>query len=89
MSSAAPALGDRRGELGDVVAVGEVERRDRRAAAGGVDRFLDRFERRRGARGEDDVRAGRGQRFGGRGADAAAGAGDERELAGEAASCRS
>ncbi len=33
------------------------------------------------ARGEDDMRAGRGQRFGGGGADAAAGAGDERELA--------
>ena len=32
---------------------------------------------------EDDVRAGRGERFGGGGADAAAGAGDERELAGE------
>ena len=45
--------------------------------------LLDRLERPRGARGEDDMRAGRAQRFGGRGADPAAGAGDKRELARE------
>ena len=78
---AAPALGDRLGELRDIVAVVEVHRRDRRAAAGGVDPLLDLLERRRAAGGQDDVRAGRGQRLGGGGADAAAGAGDERELA--------
>ena len=32
---------------------------------------------------EDDVRAGRGERFGGGGADAAAGAGDERKAPGK------
>ncbi len=65
------------------VAVGEVERRDGRAAAGVVDALLDLFERARGAGDQDDVGAGGGERFGGRGADAAAGAGDERELARE------
>ena len=39
------------------------------------------FERLGGAGGEDDVGAGRGERFGGRRANAAAGAGDKRELA--------
>ena len=50
-------------------------------AACGVDPLLDLLERRGAAGGQDDVGAGRGQRFGGGGADAAAGAGDERELA--------
>ena len=45
-----------------------------------VDALLDRLERLGGAGGEDDVRPGRGQRFGGRRADPAAGAGDKREL---------
>ena len=76
-------------ELADAVAVGEVERRDRRGAAGRVDALLDLLERRGGAGDEDDVRAGRGERLGGRRADAAAGAGDERELAGKVASNRS
>ena len=80
MSSAPQRSADRLGQLGDGVAVGEVERRDRRAAAGVVDPLLDRFQRRRGARDEDDMRAGGGERLGGRGADPAAGAGDEREL---------
>ena len=44
-------------------------------------RVLDRFEPGRGARGQDDVRALGGERFGGRGADAPAGARDERQLA--------
>ena len=43
------------------------------------------LERAGGAGHQDDVGAGRGERFGGRGADAAAGAGDERKLAGEEA----
>ena len=78
-----PALGDRRRELADRFAVGEVERRDGRAAAGVVDALLDLLERAGGAGDQDDMGAGRGERFGGRRADAAAGAGDERELAGE------
>ena len=41
----------------------------------------DRFELLRGARGEDDVRARLGERQRGRGADAAARAGDDRDLA--------
>ena len=45
-----------------------------------VDRILDLLEPAGGARGEDDMRAGRGQRLGGGGADAAARAGDEGEL---------
>ena len=36
-----------------------------------------------GARGQHDMRAARGQRLGGGGADAAAGAGDERDLVGK------
>ena len=70
-------------EPGDECRFGQVQRRDRRRAAGLVDALLDRFERAGGAGGEDDVRARRGQRLGGRGADAAARAGDERELAGK------
>ena len=78
-----PALGDGRRQLGDRFAVGEVERGDGRGAAGGVDAVVDRFERAGGAGDQDDMRAGGGQRFGGRRADPAAGAGDERQLAGE------
>ena len=61
-------------------AVGEVERGDGRAAAGGVNPLLDLLQRGGGAGDEDDMRAGRGKRFGGRRADAAAGAGDKRQL---------
>ena len=78
-----PPLGDRARELADALAFGEVERRDRRAAAGVVDPLLDLLERRGGAGDEDHVRAGRGKRFRGRRANAAAGAGDQRELAGK------
>ena len=40
----------------------EVHRRDGRVAAGGVNALLDLLERVRGARGQDDVRAGGGER---------------------------
>jgi hypothetical protein len=76
-------LGDCTGELADRRAVGEVERRDRRASAGGVDAVLDFLQRLGGAGDEDDVRALSGERFGGGGPDAAACAGDKRKLAGE------
>jgi hypothetical protein len=50
MSSCFPAFGDRAGQPGDAVAVGEVERRDRRAAAGVVNAVLEFFEPPRCAR---------------------------------------
>ena len=62
------------------VAVGEVHRSDRGIAAGVVDALLDRFQCRRAARDEQDMRAFGGKRLGDRGADPAAGAGDEGEL---------
>ena len=80
---AVPALADAVGQLRDRGPVDEVDRRDGRAAAGGVNAFFDLFERLGGAGDEDDMGAGFGERFGGGGTDAAAGAGDERQLAGE------
>ena len=76
-------------ELADGFAVGEVERGDGRATAGRVDSLLDLLQRGGGPGDEDDVRAGRGKRFGGGRADAAAGAGDERELVRQVFSNRS
>ena len=48
-----------------------------------VNAFLDLLERGRGSCYQDNVGAALGESFGGRRADAAAGAGDERELARE------
>src|SRR3546814_2038138 len=50
-------------------------------AAGCVDAVLEFLEPARGARGDHDMRAARGQRFGDRFADAAARPSDERNLA--------
>src|SRR3546814_4646410 len=73
-----PALAERDREARDAVVLREIERRDRRAAPGGEDRFFDLFEIARGARGDDDVCALCRKRPGGGRADPAAGAGDER-----------
>ena len=78
-----PAGRQRRDQPGDSVGLGQIDRGDRGAAAGFEDCVLDRFELLRVARGQDDMRALRRQRQGGRRADAAARAGDQRELAGE------
>ena len=83
MSSASQRSATAAASLAIEFAVGEVERGDGRAAAGFVDAVLDRFERARRSGDEDDMGAGGAERFGGRRADAAAGAGDERELSGE------
>ena len=61
--------------------LGQVERRDRRRPASCVDAVLDGLEIGRGPRGKDDMGAVAGQRLGGRGADPAARAGHQRELA--------
>jgi hypothetical protein len=48
-----------------------------------MDFLLDLLQRLRGTGNEDDVRARAAKGFGGRGANAAAGAGDKRKLAGK------
>ena len=53
-----PALADRLRQLGDGVAVGEVERGDGGVAAGVVDALLDLFQRLGGAGDEEDMSAG-------------------------------
>jgi len=75
-----PASRDGDCELADPVRLGEVERGDRRGAAGRVDSLLDLFQIFGGAGGEDDMRAAGGQRLRDRGADPPAGAGDEGEF---------
>src|SRR3546814_1636340 len=79
LRSLLPALAERDREARDAVVLREIERRDRRAAPGGEDRFFDLFEIARGARGDDDVCALCRKRPGGGRADPAAGAGDERK----------
>ena len=78
-----PALGHGGGEPGDGLALGDVERRDGGAPAGIVDVLLDILQRLGGSRDEYDMGAGRGDRFGSGGANAATGACDKRQLAGE------
>ncbi len=78
-----PALDYRRAQLADGLAVGEVERGDRRASSGRVDPVLHFLERLRRPGDEDDVRTLARQSFGGRGPDAAACSSHKRELAGE------
>ena len=75
----APALEQRRPELIDLVALAEIELQQRRLAAARADLVVELLERADGARGDDDVGAvlGEGERDGP--ADAARGAGDERE----------
>src|SRR3546814_12044767 len=78
-----PALAERDREARDAVVLREIERRDRRAAPGGEDRFFDLVEIARGARGDDEVCALCSQRTGGARAEHAAGAGAERHTPGK------
>ena len=71
------------GEAVDARIISYIERHQRRRRAGGAHRIVKFFERTLGAPGGDDVRAGPGQRDGQRAADAARGAGDERDVIGE------
>ena len=77
------ALGERRAEPRDPLEVLEVERHQRRGATGSADRVVKLFETADGAGDRDHMRARARQRERGRVADAARGAGDERDLAGE------
>src|SRR5580704_3801811 len=74
-----------RGELVDLDKIPEVERHQGSAAAGGADLVVDLFETARGARRQHQMRAFTREARGDRGADAARRAGDERDLASEAA----
>ena len=78
-----PAPTDRLRQAADAFPVDEVERRDGGAAARGMDALLHFLQSAGGAGGQDDMRAASCQCFGRRCADAAAGAGHQREFAGE------
>ena len=77
------ALVERRPEPGDALGIPQVERHERRRAAGGADRIVELFEPAHGARDRHDVGAGLRELQRQRGTDAARGAGDERDAAGE------
>ena len=77
------ALAQRGGEAVDAGIVLQVERHQRRGAAGGADGVVEFLQPADGARHRDDMRAGLGERQRGRVADAARGAGDERDAVGE------
>src|ERR1700744_2043877 len=76
-------LMQRRAEPGDAFEIGEVERHERRAAAVLADLVVEFFEPALRARDRDDMRARFRQRARGGVADAARGAGDERDTGGE------
>ena len=61
----------------------DIERHQRRRAAGGLDQVVELFQRADGARESDHMGAGLRQGERDRGADAARGAGDERDFVGE------
>ena len=79
----AVALVQRGAEPGDAVEIGEVERHQRCAAAVFADLVVEFFQAALRARDRNDVRAGPGQRARRGIADAARGAGDERDTGGE------
>ena len=75
----APALQQGRAELLDRRRVAEIDRHQRRAAADRVDLVIELFERARGPRQRHDMGAGLGESERSGAADAARGAGDERD----------
>ncbi len=77
------ALVERGAEPHDAVVVLEVERHQRGRAADGADRVVELFQPADRARDRDHMRARARERERGRVADAARGAGDERDLVGE------
>ena len=79
----AVALMQRRAEPRDAVEIGEVERHQRGAAAVFADLVVEFFQPALRARDGHDMRAGAGKRARRGVADAARGAGDERDAGGE------
>ena len=79
----APALEDRRAQPVDAVAVAQIERHERRFAAGRLDVVVEFFETAHRARDGDDMRAAAARFERGLIADAAARPGDEDDLARE------
>ena len=79
----AVALVERQRQPVDAVEVLQVERHQRRRAAGGLDRVVELLQPADGARDRDHMGAGLRQRERERRADAARGAGDERDAVGE------
>src|SRR5437667_7626347 len=77
----AVALVKRRGQFVDLDEIAQVERHQRGAAAGGADPVIGLFEATDRARGQHKLGALAGEAFRHRGADAARGAGDQRDLA--------
>ena len=78
-------LVERRRQLVDLDELAQIDRHQSGAAAGGMDPVVDFFEAARGARRQYDMRPFAGKPLGDGGADAARGAGDQRDLAGEPA----
>ena len=85
----APAVEERRGEFVDLDEIAQVDRDEGGAAAGGANRVVDLFEAADRARRQHEMRALAREALGHRRADAARGAGDQRDLAGEACSAPS